>query len=189
MKKLLLFSVFLCFNNFLSAQCDWSVVFLDDYEHNNVDPGYVQGTAYTNGLPNANGAKNGQKGLYLNMLNNLTVGDKIYDRVLDVCPSYSYKLSAWVCTRWGIQCDVDIDVVDEEGNIFYHFSGLVPLYDDGWMQVNTEEFIPNSSTIRFIIKTNITSCWSGNDFAMDDILLEGCNRTIENYSGICQISV
>lgn len=45
MKSLILFTLVIFINITLYAQCDWSVVFYDDFEHNNVDPGYVQGTA------------------------------------------------------------------------------------------------------------------------------------------------
>ena len=186
MKKLIILSGFCLFCIPLFSQCDWTTVFLDDFEHDNIDPGYIQGTAYTNGSPSFSGAKNGQKGLYLNFIDNIAVGTTVYDRSFEVCAGFTYKLSAWVCSRWGTpKCDVDIDVIDGNGTVFFHYSGLLPYANEGWMQFNTNEFIATESSIRLVIKSNESNGSSGNDFAMDDILLEGCNREIEQNFAIC----
>jgi hypothetical protein len=60
MKKLIILSSFCLFYIPLFSQCDWSTVFYDGFEHNNIDPGYIPGTAYTSGTPSIHGAKNGE---------------------------------------------------------------------------------------------------------------------------------
>lgn len=179
MKYCFLIITFCCFF-FISwnanSQCTWVTVEFDDFEYTTPMPWLIPATTY-HPAPSNWAAYNGASGLYMNFVNGLPSNTLVYDRIFEVCPGTEYELTQWMCTRFsGVQCDVTMNILDENGVPLTTYSGLAP-YFPNWINWGSGTFVPTTDTIRFQVFTNIPGSPGGNDLAIDDIELKKCDPT------------
>ena len=83
------------------------------------------------------------------------VGDTFYYRPIQVCTTDTIKISAFFTTTFaGLQCGINVSVVDANGTLIYG-AAMSPSYSPIWDQFNTGTFVPSTSTIYFILTTNV----------------------------------
>ncbi|MBU2940289.1 gliding motility-associated C-terminal domain-containing protein [Lacinutrix sp. C3R15] len=160
----------------LSCSNTWQTIEFDDFEHQNFDPAIQTDNSYSSGYPSTHGAYNGDYGIYLNIINGVDSGNIIYDREFVVCENTPLKLSMWMSTRYGgAQCNMTYNILDENANVLFTWTGDIPYASyPGWEFWTSDLFISTTSTVHFQIINNVAG-GQGNDFAMDDLLLEACS--------------
>ncbi len=149
----------------------------DSFEYSGTIPDLVPGSCYHN-TPQNWAVRTGATSVYMNFQNGFQ--GVAYDRTYNVCPNQTYQLSAWFSNTWGGVPDVDLrlTVYDGTGVILHQTTSLV--VGGPWVQYNTGQIIPTTTTIRFEVYTNIAGGVGNNDCSMDDVLLERCAMPTNN---------
>jgi gliding motility-associated-like protein len=174
------------------SQCTWTTVDFDDFEttsshiyvSNNTNfPGtsllFGQGT-------NAAGAKNGVKGMWLNIQNSgVPPQTVLVNRPYTVCPGQNYQFQAWIGGTQGADYTTDIyDGTNINGIPIASYNSFQP-----WVYQTIGPFTPTNGTITMVIRNNIAGGIGLNDFNMDDLALQLCDPdTIDNPISLCPTS-
>ncbi|MEO8147317.1 MAG: PKD domain-containing protein [Bacteroidia bacterium] len=180
-------------NNVAHAQCTWHNLLVDGYEYTTVCPDVIPGTTYQSS-PASWAVHSGTYSLYLNFKDSniaggTVAGTLVYDRTIDVCPNLPTRISSWLTTSFaGIQCDMHIKIIDATGAVIFNTPSILVPYYPAWYQYQSGSFTPTTSTVQFLMYTNVGG-GGGNDLSMDDFLVEHCynlNTVKINYGNICQ---
>ncbi len=172
----------LLFSVTTKGQCTWHTQFFDGFEYTTSCPDILPGLVYTT-IPQSYSVHSGIKSLYLNFVNCTTatgagacVGDTVYRRVISVCPNVPMRISSWYTTTFsGAQCNMQITITDATNTVLKNTPSIVAPYSPQWVQYQSGQFTPTTSTITLIMITNVAG-GNGNDLSMDDVLVEQCNK-------------
>jgi hypothetical protein len=151
----------------------------DDYETFGVIDPYVDTTIIWVGSPETYAVYDGNYSLYMNIKNNTPANSMFYNRPVEVCIGETYRISAYLNSTWTgslVQCDVTMQLVDDNGNIVYSSSQVLP-YSPTWYHFQTPVFVAITNSYHFQIITNISGSSNGNDLTIDNFLVEICQNT------------
>ena len=180
----------ICFLSLNSqAQCTWETQLFDGYEYQTVVPDLIPGATIHN-TPKSYAVYSGTYSLYMNMTNcnggvGTCIGDTVYVRTMNVCPSLPVQLSAYLTTSFtgGPQSNVHLTVIDGNGVVLDEQDSVLAPYQPAWIQYTTGSITPTASTIKFILVTNVNG-GNGNDLSLDEFKLERC--LVQNSSATSQ---
>ena len=162
-----------------NAQCVWKQKLYDGFEYQTPCPDLIPGTT-VHVVPQTFAVHSGTYSLYMNFINcNGTTGtcpgDTVYKRTLSVCQNVPFRISSWFATSFsGTQCDINVVVVDANNLVLANTSNLLAPYAPTWFQYQTGTLTATTSTVSFIVITNVGGSQTGNDLSMDDFSLEQC---------------
>jgi len=164
-------TLLLCISFNSYSQCEWIQTDFEDFEGANPFPFVTTGAIYGGGTHSA-GAKNGTKGLWLNVQNGGTgfAGQVLYNRPYNVCPGQDYQFQAWIGGTGG--SDFTTSVYDGT-----NITGIpLATYNsfNGWNFQTIGVFTPTLSTITLVVRNNLQGNGGGNDLKMDDLELQIC---------------
>jgi hypothetical protein len=164
-----------------NAQCNWTPVLSDGFEYSTACPDIIPGTTIHT-IPQAYAVHSGSKSLYLNFVNCTTgvgtcPGDTVYVRTFEVCKNMPLRFTTYLTTSFsGLQCNVRIVIVDGNNVVLNDQPGIQPPYAPSWSQYNSGSVTPTTTSVKFIMITNVGGA-NGNDLSMDDFFLEKCYPT------------
>lgn len=176
--SVLLITIFTLSYYISDAQCTWSNLIKDGFEYTTPCPDVIPGTVYTT-VPQSYEVHSGQKSLYLNFVNcsggtGTCAGDTAYIRTIPVCQGTNYRVSAWFVTTFsGPKCNVKLVVMDANNTVLDVLDSLDCPNITPWVQYQSPILSPNTSTIKFVLITNVGG-GNGNDLSMDDFIVEQC---------------
>ncbi|MGB0805518.1 MAG: gliding motility-associated C-terminal domain-containing protein [Salibacteraceae bacterium] len=166
----------------VQAQCTFTNLAFDGFEYSTPIPGLIAGTTY-HPNPSSYAARTGNKGVYMNFVNNLPGGTLVMSRIYNVCPGYQYKMSAWFKEINGGSSTVTTRIKDGNGTILTtstatYFAG------GGWGQWVSPSVTAITGTLKFELV--FVSGVGNNDFGMDDLSIEICTTsTVADSVQIC----
>ena len=177
-QSLIAFVYLLAFPKFGQAQCTWHTTLYDSFEYQSPCPDVIPGTVYNN-IPQSWAVNTGNYSLYLNFVNcnggtGTCAGDTVYRRVFEVCPNIPNRVTAMLATTFsGLQCDVQIMIIDGNNNVLSNTPSIPADYAPVWTQFQAA-FISPTPTVTFLMITNTPGAQGGNDLSMDDFRVENC---------------
>jgi hypothetical protein len=162
-----------------NAQCTWKQKLSDGFEYQTACPDLVPGMT-VHVIPQNFAVHSGNYSLYMNFVNcngstGACPGDTVYKRTLTVCPNVPFQISSWFTTTFsGLQCDIGVAIVDANNTILASNLSFQPPYAPTWFQYQSGSLTATTSTVKFIVITNVGGAPTGNDLSMDDFLMEQC---------------
>lgn len=177
-----LISIFSLSFTIANAQCTWNNLINDSYEYSTPCPDVLPGTVYTT-TPQSYVAHSGQQALYLNFVNcaggaGTCAGDTVYVRTIPVCVGTDYRVSSWFVTTFaGPTSNVKLMVLDANDVVLDVMDSLPCPNVTPWVQYQSATLSPTTSTIKFVLITNVGG-GNGNDLSMDDFKVEQCTNPL-----------
>lgn len=166
----------------VSAQCNWTQIYLESYEYTTTIPYLIPGKVYhdtpqTTAL--ANCVRTGTRGLYMNIIDNET--GLIYSQPFtDICVGQSYRFGFSFRNASGVLVNPNMTFNVINGNNVT-VSTLTVVATNAWQDLTMPQFTATTNNLRFEIVTNIPG-GGGNDAGFDDLKLFQCQPVPNNIS-------